>query len=141
VERRTAAIGADITFFEHEGFRGARSPRIRRFRISPTSDSTIAQRSVIVRSGSWQLCADAYFRGRCVSVNPGEYPSLRTCSSRTRFHPARELDWIVGSRPPGAASSARIELFEGTGSAGASSASTQRSRTSATSDSTIARSR
>lgn len=32
--------------------------------------------SVVVRSGRWELCADAEYMGRCVVVAPGIYPDL-----------------------------------------------------------------
>ncbi|MDC8757450.1 beta/gamma crystallin-related protein [Janthinobacterium fluminis] len=33
--------------------------------------------SVVVRSGRWEVCADANFNGTCVVFGPGEYPSLQ----------------------------------------------------------------
>lgn len=58
---------ADILFYEQDGFRGR----------SFVADQTISNfanlgfndrsASVIVRSGSWQVCTDAYFRSRCES--------------------------------------------------------------------------
>jgi uncharacterized protein YcfJ len=32
--------------------------------------------SAVVQGGSWQVCEDARFEGRCVVLQPGEYPSL-----------------------------------------------------------------
>jgi hypothetical protein len=32
--------------------------------------------SLLVRGGTWQVCTDASFRGRCVDVGPGEYRNL-----------------------------------------------------------------
>ena len=57
--------------------------------------------SAIVRDGSWQLCDDAYFRGRCVTLRPGEYPSLRAIGLDNSVSSARELGgW---GPPPGQA--------------------------------------
>lgn len=33
--------------------------------------------SVIIRSGRWELCTDADYRGRCITLGPGSYGSLR----------------------------------------------------------------
>jgi Beta/Gamma crystallin len=113
-----SALGADITFFEQESFRG------RSFSANQTipnfADVGFNDRasSVVVRSGNWQLCSDAYFRGRCTSVNPGEYPSLRSLQLENQISSARELDWIGGGRPPGGGGEARVELFDLTGFGG-----------------------
>jgi beta/gamma crystallin len=112
------ALGADITFFEREGFQG------RSFTANQTipnfADIGFNDRasSVVVRSGHWQLCSDAYFRGRCMSVNPGEYPTLRSLQLENQISSARELDWIGGARPPGGGGGGRVELFEANGFGG-----------------------
>jgi hypothetical protein len=46
-----------------------------------------------VRSGRWQLCADAYFRGSCVTLGPGEYSSLRSMGMNDKVSSVRELGW------------------------------------------------
>jgi hypothetical protein len=60
-----SALASDITFYEHDNFNG------RRFTVTD-SISDFANMgfndrasSVSIRSGSWQLCPDAFFRGRC----------------------------------------------------------------------------
>jgi len=32
--------------------------------------------SAVIASGKWELCEDAQFRGPCVTLGPGKYPSL-----------------------------------------------------------------
>jgi hypothetical protein len=110
------ASGAEIVFYEHDAFRG-------RTFVANQSISNFANigyndraSSVIVRSGTWQLCSDAYFRGRCVTVTPGDYPSLRSMDLNDMVSSARELEWLGGGSGP--ASGARVELFEGRGFAG-----------------------
>ncbi len=106
-------IGADIVFYELDGFRGR----------SFVSDQTISNfanlgfndraSSVVIRNGSWQLCTDAFFRGRCVTLPPGEYPTLRSMQLENQISSARELEW---QRPPpggGPRPVSRVELFEG----------------------------
>lgn len=114
------ALAADITFFEREGFGG------RSFSANQTipnfADIGFNDRasSVIVRSGSWQLCSDAYFRGRCLTVNPGEYPNLRSLQLENQVSSARELEWVGGGgRPPGGGGGA-VQLFDSVGFGGRS---------------------
>lgn len=45
--------------------------------------------SAVVRSGSWQLCSDAEFRGQCITLSPGSYPSLRAMGLNDRVSSAR----------------------------------------------------
>jgi len=106
------AAGAEIVLYERDSFRG-------RYFISGQTianfvniDFNDRAASVIIRSGSWQLCSDAYFRGRCVTLGPGEYPTLRSMALDNQVSSARELDWLGGG---GAANSpgARVELFDG----------------------------
>jgi len=32
--------------------------------------------SAVIAEGEWQLCDDTYYRGQCVTLGPGKYPSL-----------------------------------------------------------------
>jgi hypothetical protein len=32
--------------------------------------------SAVIAAGEWQLCDDTYYRGQCVTLGPGKYPSL-----------------------------------------------------------------
>ena len=54
--------------------------------------------SVEVRGGRWQLCDDAGFRGRCVTLEGGEYPSLRALGLDRRVSSIRELGWTPEGR-------------------------------------------
>lgn len=112
------AAGAEITFYEQEGFRGRAitvNQSISNFANVGFNDRAA---SMIVRSGSWQLCSDAYFRGRCVTVSRGEYPTLRSVDLDNQVSSARELDWLAGGGvSPGGAGN-RVELFDGNGFSG-----------------------
>ena len=87
------ASSAQIMLYEHDNFNG------RTYRAS-NSVSNLGETgfndrasSVQVRSGRWQLCDDAYFRGSCVTLGPGEYPSLRAMGMNDRVSSVRELGW------------------------------------------------
>ncbi len=105
-------LAADIVLYEQDDFRGR----------SFVADQTISNfanlgfndraSSVIIRSGNWQLCTDAHFRGRCVTLPPGEYPTLRSMQLENQVSSARELDWQRPG-PGGPRPTARVELFEG----------------------------
>ena len=87
--------GAQVTFYEHDGFHG------RAF----TADRTIwnfdrigfndAASSATVRGGSWEVCTDARFEGRCVVLRPGDYPSLRALGINDRISSVREIDHVA----------------------------------------------
>jgi hypothetical protein len=70
------AYAAELTLFDDAHFRGpditlrGDANNLDRFFNDRTS-------SVIVRSGRWELCTDADFRGHCAVFGPGEYPQLR----------------------------------------------------------------
>ncbi len=103
------ASAAEITLWEGPGFRGH----------SYSSNRTIANfgdvgfndraSSIVIRSGSWQLCSDAYFRGRCVTLAAGKYPSLASMGLENSVSSVRELPDRLG----GGASRARVVLFDG----------------------------
>lgn len=71
-----AAVAGELTLFADSDFRGAR--------VTVQGDARDLRRmnfndrvsSVIVRSGTWELCADSDFRGRCAQFGPGEYRVL-----------------------------------------------------------------
>ncbi len=81
---------AEITFYEYAGF-GGRSLTLRgytpNFGDIGFNDKAA---SIVVRSGTWQLCNDANFGGACVTLSRGEY---RTLDSRIdgQLSSAREV--------------------------------------------------
>ncbi len=87
------AATAEIVLYENDDFNG------RTYRsgnsVSNLGDSGFNDRasSIRIRGGRWQLCADAYFRGNCVTLGQGEYPSLRAMGMNDRVSSARELGW------------------------------------------------
>lgn len=67
---------ADMTLYEHDNYAG------RHFDVRgdvPDLDGTgfnDLTSSIVVLAGQWEVCTDAYYRGRCVVYGPGRYPSL-----------------------------------------------------------------
>src|SRR5438552_17527133 len=92
----TVAVAADITFYERDGFRGrsftATGP-IQDFSSIGFNDRAS---SLAIRSGSWQVCSDAYFRGRCVNLAPGDYPSLSSMGLDNSVSSVRPIGGQIG---------------------------------------------
>jgi hypothetical protein len=101
--------GAEVVLFEQDNFSG-RS-------ITLTGDTNDFGQigfnditsSVIVRQGTWSLCTDWYFSGRCTSFGPGQYNSLSPLGINDSLSSAR-----VDQYGPGGSSSS-------SGSSGSSS--------------------
>ena len=87
------AANAQIVIYENDNYSG------RSFRAT-NSVSNLASNgfndrasSASVQGGRWQLCDDAYFGGRCVTLGPGEYDSLRSMGMNDRVSSVRSLGW------------------------------------------------
>lgn len=67
---------AQVTFYEHEGLRGraftANGP-ITNFDGTGFNDRAS---SAVVQRGEWEVCEHADYRGRCMVLRQGQYPSL-----------------------------------------------------------------
>lgn len=89
----TFAASAQIVLYENDNFNG-RNYRAS-YSVPNLDDSGFNDKasSATVRSGRWQLCGDAYFRGSCVTLGPGEYPSLRAMGMNDKVSSVRELGW------------------------------------------------
>ena len=66
-----------VELFEHEHY-GGRTLKLEGdvAALGPRNFNDTAT-SLIIRSGRWDFCVDADFRGRCVTLGPGSYPDLR----------------------------------------------------------------
>ena len=88
-----AHAAAQVTFYEGENFRGrsfSASQTIVDFQ--PTGFNDRAQ-SAVVDGGSWQVCVDAQFQGRCTVLRPGSYPSLSAMGMSKNISSVRPVDW------------------------------------------------
>jgi hypothetical protein len=93
------ASAADLTLYGRQDFRG------RELRANDTivnlehSGFNDRASSAVIHDGVWQLCENARFRGRCVTLGPGEYPTLRAMGLNNRVSSAREVrDWSRDNR-------------------------------------------
>jgi len=119
----TAALAGEIILYEQPGFQGRRMTL-----HGTTSDLDRTQfndraESIVVRDGVWEVCTDAHFGGRCVRLQPGEYPNLQGDLNH-RISSAREVAQYTppppqagygspGYNPPAAGGPARAVLYEG----------------------------
>jgi hypothetical protein len=94
-----AAFAGELTLFADSDFRGARvtvqrdAPDLARIGLNDKVSS------MIVRSGTWQVCEHAGFGGQCAEFGPGEYRSLPRFNDSissvrevTRGGPGRDRD-------------------------------------------------
>jgi len=86
-----STAGAQLTLFEHDNFNGQRFDVRGAVENLGNSGFNDVASSARIRAGTWQLCDDAYFRGRCVTLQPGDYPSLGNMGLNDRISSAREL--------------------------------------------------
>ncbi len=73
-----AAVGAsaEVTFYAGEGFHGPSFTADRPVGNFERQGFNDRASSAVVRDGSWEVCEDARFEGRCMVLRPGDYPNL-----------------------------------------------------------------
>jgi len=70
------AFAGELTIFADSDFRGARVTLHGDARDLRQMNFNDRVSSLIVRSGTWELCQDSNFSGRCAQFGPGEYRVL-----------------------------------------------------------------
>jgi uncharacterized protein YcfJ len=87
-----AVEAAQITFYEHEGFRGRAFTTERQ--VTNFQDQGFNDRasSVVVDSGSWEVCEDYRYTGRCVLLRRGAYDSLQGMGVSDRISSVRQVN-------------------------------------------------
>jgi len=88
-----APVAAQIAFFEHQGFEGRSlitEKAIGNFSRHGFNDRAS---SVEVIGDRWEVCEHAQFKGRCVVLRPGRYPSLAAMGLNDRVSSVRALDF------------------------------------------------
>jgi len=79
---------AQVTFFEHENFQGRSFttqqplPNLARGGFNDTASSAIVSGE---RNTRWEVCDDVRFGGRCMILQPGQYPSLSAMGLNDRI--------------------------------------------------------
>ncbi|MFA7280289.1 MAG: beta/gamma crystallin-related protein [Sterolibacterium sp.] len=82
---------AQVTFYEREGFEGqtfTTNKKIANFDRLGFNDRAS---SLVVLNDRWEACEDIKFRGRCVVLRPGRYPTLAAMGMNNRVSSVRVL--------------------------------------------------
>lgn len=85
---------AQVTLYEHDGYQGRSFTTERTVNNLERSGFNDRSSSVVVRgnrSERWEVCEDKRFRGRCVILRRGEYPSLAAMGLNDRVSSVRSV--------------------------------------------------
>jgi uncharacterized protein YcfJ len=87
-----APVAAQVTFFEREGFSGrsfATENPVMNLQRAGFNDRAS---SAVVVGERWEVCNDVRFRGACVVLRPGRYPSLAAMGLNDRISSVRSIE-------------------------------------------------
>jgi uncharacterized protein YcfJ len=82
---------AQVVFYEHDDFNGRSFSSQRSIASFASSGFNDRASSIVVLAGRWEVCDAAQYRGRCVVLRTGRYPSLSAMSLNDRVSSARSL--------------------------------------------------
>jgi len=88
----TTVSAQQITLYEHDNFAGRSVSATDTVQNLGDTGFNDRASSAVIRGGRWQICSDAYFRGNCVTLGPGNYTTLREMGMNDRVSSVRELD-------------------------------------------------
>ena len=86
-----SAATAQVTLYQNERFHGptftVSGPvnNLDRYGFNDRASSLIIER------GTWQVCEDSDFRGRCIELRPGQYPTLNAMGLNNRVSSLRRI--------------------------------------------------
>lgn len=89
----TSAWGGQITLYERPDFTGpyfVAKDRIETVSRHSGFNDTVS--SIVVNEGRWEVCTQAYYRGRCIELTPGSYPGI-SVSLNGRVASARQIGY------------------------------------------------
>jgi uncharacterized protein YcfJ len=87
-----ARPGAQITFYEHDGFQGQAFTADRAIEDFSRFGFNDRTSSIDVRGDNWVVCEDIRYGGRCMILQPGRYPSLSAMGLNDRISSVRRAD-------------------------------------------------
>src|SRR5213593_109770 len=93
----TGLLAGEITLYAAPDFHGQRLTLDRPASDLERADFNDRASSIVVREGTWEVCTDAHFSGRCQTLRPGEYPDLSR-SLANRISSVREVGGGYESR-------------------------------------------
>lgn len=86
-----AQAGAEITFYQHEGFNGRSFTTYGSINNLDRYGLNDRASSVVVDRQRYEVCDDAGFNGRCVVLRPGNYPSLGAMGLNNQISSVRPI--------------------------------------------------
>ena len=86
-----AQAAAQITFYEHDDFRGRTFSTDRQVLNFAERGFNDHASSVIVDRGSWEACSDERFGGRCVVLRRGSYSALSVLGMNDKISSVRPV--------------------------------------------------
>ena len=86
-----AQAAAQITFYEHDDFRGRTFSTDRQVLNFAERGFNDRASSVIVDRGSWEACSDERFGGRCVVLRRGSYSALSVLGMNDKISSVRPV--------------------------------------------------
>jgi hypothetical protein len=119
----SAQAAADITFYEHEGFRGRSFSSEQSINSMQRSGFNDRASSVVVSESRWEVCTDRRFGGQCRVLRPGRYPSLASLGLNDRVTSARAVSResrVDDRRYPSQRSQMQVTFYEHEGFQGRS---------------------
>ena len=81
-----------ITLYSRENFDGRAVTVDRTIGDLDRIDFDQRASSAIVQGGSWEICDDVRFGGRCLILRPGQYPSLAAAGMDNRISSVRRVE-------------------------------------------------
>ena len=88
---------AQVTFYSLDGFRGESFVADRQITNMERTGFNDRAQSAVVQSGTWQVCEDSRFEGRCAVLQPGEYPSLSDMGLGREISSVRAVEQRYGA--------------------------------------------
>jgi uncharacterized protein YcfJ len=82
---------SQVTFYEHEGFQGRNFTIEEPVAALPRAAFNDRASSAVVRGERWEVCEDTRYRGRCVVLRRGQYPSLAAVGLNDRISSLRPV--------------------------------------------------
>lgn len=88
-----APVAGQVAFYEQEGFAGRTFTTAEGVTNLQRSGFNDRASSAVVLGDRYEVCDDAGFRGRCVVLRPGRYPSLAAMGLNDRVSSVRPVEW------------------------------------------------
>ena len=86
-------VQAQLTLFAQDNFRGQSVTAEGDVRNLQRFGFNDRAQSAVVVGDRWEVCHNAQYRGRCVVLRPGRYPSLADMGLSDQISSAREVAW------------------------------------------------